>query len=283
MSPRGHGGAGRRKAPRQGECSQMPPSAVSEPLQPPALAASSFQGVGLPLGLGQVERAASKGTKAWVDRIPGHPSCKVFEAPQNELWAAWGAVVPPTGESGLCSDVPMTIGVRRGLGSRPSPVHWTGATAARPGLGWELTNGVPLARPGLSFPSRTLHLLPGSPPHQRALGQEAAPELSAGRKRLRKQVRKNWSRTESHRRAGSRPKAQRCQEAPGTPGQHFSASCPAGHSHTPHPAWPPLQPGSRFPRLSLCTFLRVGALAEEPPGTGFRTPGSAPALPQPAV
>ena len=90
----------------------------------------------------------------------------------------------------------------------------------------------PPALIGLSFSSRTLHLLPYCPLHRSVLCQEGAPELSAGNKRLRKQVREDWSRTESHWRAGRRRQAEACQKEPGTPGQHFSAW------PQPHQAWP---------------------------------------------
>lgn len=111
------------------------------------------------------------------------------------------------------------------------------------GWGWVVGDGVPTgwlppAPTRLSFSSRSVHLLPCCPPCQSALCQEAAPELSAGNKRLRKQVRKNWSRTESQ-----QPSlAEGCHEEPGMPGQHSSACLPGWPQ--PHQAWPPLQPSS---------------------------------------
>lgn len=138
-----------------------------------------------------------------------------------------------------------------------------------------------LAPPGLSFSSRTLYLLPWHPPHQSALCQEAAPELSVGSKRLRKQVRKNWSRTEGRWRAGSRRQAEGCQEELGMPGQHFSACLPGWP--LPHQAWPGSSPAPHFPRLILPTLLRWGGIAGGAPwnrSQELQVP--APALPQPA-
>ena len=119
------------------------------------------------------------------------------------------------------------------------------------GLGWLVGGGEFGSLPppgGSSFASRILHLLSCHPPHQSARHQEAVPELSAGSKRLRKQVRRNWSRTESRWRMGSRRQAEGCREEPaGTRGQHFSACGPAGHRRTKHS--PCSSPAPHFPRL----------------------------------
>lgn len=133
-----------------------------------------------------------------------------------------------------------------------------------------------LAPPRLSFSSSTLHLLPCCPPHQSSLCQEAAPELSVGSKRLRKQVRKNWSRTEGRWRAGSRRQAEGCQEEPGTLGQHFSASLPGWaqpHLLAPAPARLLTPPGSSCP-----PFQEGRQSQRSPPGTGVRSPMSQPQL-----
>lgn len=124
-----------------------------------------------------------------------------------------------------------------------------------------------LAPPGSTSSSRILHLLCCRPPHQSALCQGTAPELSAGGKRLRKQVRKNWSRTESRWRAGSSRQAEGRQAEPGMLGQHFSAGLPGWPR--PRQARPPLQPSSQLPRLIPTTLPRGEAEPEEPPRTGI--------------
>lgn len=91
------------------------------------------------------------------------------------------------------------------------------------GAGW-----LPPALTGLPFSSRTLHLLPGCPPHRGVLCQEAAPELSVGNKRLRKQVRKTGA---GQRATGELAAVDKQRDARRSPERQVSTSLP-GHSHT---------------------------------------------------
>lgn len=69
-------------------------------------------------------------------------------------------------------------------------------------------------------------------------------------------MRKNWSRTESRWRAGSRQQAEDARRSqPGTPGQHFSACGQAGHSRNKH--GPYSSPAPHFPSLTLPPFQEV--------------------------
>lgn len=142
----------------------------------------------------------------------------------------------------------------------------SGVAACRGRGGW-----LPPAPRGSSFASRILHLLSCHPLHQSAQRQEAVAELSAGSKRLRKQVRRNWSRTESRWRAGSHRQAEGCQEE--------SARNAGSALFCLRPGWPPpcqaqplLQPAPHVLRLNLPTLPRGAARGEAVPGTGVGSP-----------
>lgn len=142
------------------------------------------------------------------------------------------------------------------------------------GLGWLVGAGrlAPPCSVGLFFSPGILHLLSCRPPHQSARHQEAAPELSAESKRLRKQVRKNWSRTVIRWRAGSRRLAEGCQEEPA--GNARSALlCLRPGWPQPHQAWPLLQRSSPLPQAHPAQPSKRCSQRGAAPRTGVWSPG----------
>lgn len=93
----------------------------------------------------------------------------------------------------------------------------------------------------------SLYQLPPPTTSPEGPGPGSSPRAVSGKEEAEEAGERNWSRTESHRRAGSGPQAQRRQGEPGTPGQHFLAGRPARHSHT---RTAPTRPASRFTGLT---------------------------------